>query len=347
MLALVLAACLCIPPVAGGSVLFQPDTPIAPRLPAGLVDLRPKFKTGQKTRLRMTMESKGTAPNLSGLDIDHILDGPDAPAPPGPGKKPAPSKPSPTKPGGQPKEPAEPELKSRQEFVLVFVVKDGQEGNDSIVDVTFESMKASSESRDYKEEYDSTKPEPAGRSNLDPRLPASYDDPLLAAMKPLVGSTITLTVDPNGNIKDAKGGSEWSSLAGLVGGGSPGELFRGILSPSSSPGLVRVGQAWETRDRVKTGVMGEFNMTTQSRLTSHAGALAHVDFKGAITPGSEGGPGDGTFQIKESTYQGRYAWDTERGFLKSMSSEQRIRLDAGMLGTVQHQQSVRVERIGE
>ncbi len=322
--------------------------PRPPSLPSGLVDLRPRFEPGQKTRLRMTMTSAGTAPNLTSLDLDNILDEP-TPA----GKKPAPGKP--TKPG-DPNDPntPEPQLKTTQEFVLIFDVKDAGPNRDSIVDVVFESIKATSESAEGKQEFDSTKPikrpgppspTSPGTPGLPGNFPPGFDDPLTAALRPLVGSKVTLTIDPNGNIKDATGGSEWSGLAGLMGGGSPGDLFRGIVSPTSAPGLVRVGQSWDTASSIKTGVIGEFRMTTQSRLVSHKDRLAHVDFTGKISPGSEGGPGDGSFQVKESAYKGRYDWDTQRGFLKSMSSEQSIRIDAGMLGTVQHQQTVKVERV--
>ncbi len=321
--------------------------PRAPSLPTGLIDLRPRFEPGQKTRLRMTMTSAGTAPNLTSLDLDNILDEPT------PSKKPAPAKP--TKPGGpNDPNPHEPQLKTSQEFVLVFDVKDAGPNRDSIVDVVFESIKATSESAEGKHEFDSTKPTksptpanpPAPTTpGLPGNFPPGFDDPLTAALRPLVGSKVTLTIDPSGNIKDAAGGSEWSGLAGLMGGGSPGDLFRGIVSPTSAPGLVRVGQSWDTASSIKTGLIGEFRMTTQSRLVSHKDRLARVDFTGKISPGSEGGPGDGSFQVKESNYKGRYDWDTQRGFLKSMSSEQSIRIDAGMLGTVEHQQSVKAERI--
>jgi hypothetical protein len=47
---------------------------------------------------------------------------------------------------------------------------------------------------------------------------------------------------------------------------------------------------------------------------------------GRIEPGSEA-PGSGSGQIKDSSFNGSYVWDTERGMLRRMDSTMRVRME--------------------
>jgi Family of unknown function (DUF6263) len=311
-----------------------------------LVDLCPKFKPGQVTKLRLTMESTGNAPDLRALDIDGVLD--------------EPAKSSPSK--------GMPEMRTWQEFVLVFKVKEpdvrpsNPTAESTKVDVTFESIKAKSTTPEGTTEFDSSKTPGPGKGNTPggpsrPQSPADplsqLEDPLEAALRPLVGSTLTLTIDPSGNITEVQGGQGFTSLSALSLGGisvdsgqGGGDLFKSILTPSASPGVVRVGEPWTTRGVIKTGLIGDFQMKTESCVTSHRGGRAEVAFKGTLEEGSPGGSGGmGGFQVNDSTYSGRYTWDTELGFLDSMTSEQAITLDVGEFGRMAHRQTMRAQRL--
>ncbi len=361
-----IATSAALPIQVAAGMLVQP----APRdvakdpVPKGMVDLRPKFKAGQVTKLRLTMESTGDAPNLQSLDLDRILDDPSSTPPP---PKSTPGVKSPTKaPSKQPSKsptPSDPAMRSWQEMILVFKVKDAstdprrgdQPSHEStVVEVTFESIRAKSTTPDGTFEFDSTKPGPGkgntpGGPSPTPTPPADpFADPLSAALRPLVGTTLTLTLDPNGNITNIDGGEAFTSLAGmsLTGGGGGGKLFQSIVTPVGSPGLVRTGEPWTTRDTIRTGLIGDFHMRSESRVASHRRGLAEVQVKGVIEPESAGGAGGlGGFQVKDSKYSGRYTWDTDRGMLELMSTEQSIQIDAGALGLLKHEQTVRVQRV--
>lgn len=197
----------------------------------------------------------------------------------------------------------------------------------STVEMVYESIKFSLDSAMMKTTFDSTKPKTA-----------DGDDPVAAVMRSIVGTTMTVVFDRDGNITSVKGGESLAAAAGgmggLVGGltnaGQVRELFNNIFTIKRAKGSAEVGEKWKTEDAVDVGPLGKFTMTTESKLVRASGGRADVEFVGTITPGPESA-GAGV-QIKDSAYTGSYVWDTRRGCLESMKSDQKIAIEGDVGG---------------
>lgn len=203
----------------------------------------------------------------------------------------------------------------------VVDVKDGE----ATVELVYESMKISVKTADAEMNYDSeAKPKPGKKSD-------GLDDQDLFApiFKQIVGTTMTMTVDSNGNIKDIKGGDALN-LLGSIPGGSPvdpkslGGLFGPISSSAAGKGKYKVGEKWTNQDSLSVGPLGDFKMTTEHTLVSHRAGRADVTVAGKADAKSESDAAmsPDKFKLKNATYRGKYTWDTSRGRLISMDLEQ-------------------------
>lgn len=263
-----------------------------------LVDLRPKWEKGQQ--IRYTLELKNASLN-------------DA--------KPAAPK---TRPGAkQPPKAGQPTLKDNEsrstvQMGLVFKVKEVSPDKEATVDVTIDRLKLSTLTPDGEVEFDSSKPSKGGE-----------DDLMGEAFKSIVGTTMTMTVDRNGTITKVTGGEGLALLGGAGGGaGAPGtaQLFGPIFSGRPAKGEARIGDSWDYDDALTTGLLGDFKMKVRHTLTGLRGSDAVVSIRGQIDPKSEA-PGSSAFQVKDSSYNGQYLWDTTKGQLKSMETSMSVRLD--------------------
>jgi hypothetical protein len=232
-------------------------------------------------------------------------------------------------------------------------VKEADADRGATVELIYESLKLDLRTPDMEFEFDST--QKAGRKTPrtggDPASLMPTDQDLVEAMlRPMVGATITLEVDPDGNITSATGGgalsmtgmlgavSAMSGGSGLTGalpttGGGGGDVLGSIFTAARGRGSARVGESWTTTDKLDGSGIGSFTMTNKTTLKSHANATADLAFEGRIVPGSsEAGAGllGGSAQVKESDFTGRAGWDTERGMLKTLTSEQRTVMDASV-----------------
>lgn len=160
---------------------------------------------------------------------------------------------------------------------------------------------------------------------------------LAQVVRPMLGSKLTLTIDAAGNILSATGGSELapSSLVGLDGMKSlPTRGNAGLLGPiftaKKSTGRARVGETWTSDDSLDASSLGSMRMHTTHTLRSVTGNLASVDLAGSIDKSSESA--SGPVQIKDSSFAGRYKWDTERGQLDSMDLNQSVSVDISVEG---------------
>jgi hypothetical protein len=294
-----------------------------------LVDLRPRFETGQTVKLKM--EVTNTSTPVVGKTP------PSAPATPPktPGTKPGPGSPP---PGSE-------DLRSAIQFGLTMKVKSVSRDHVATVDLTFDTVKVSTKNKDQSFDFDSSKPSKGG------------DDEVMGmVMQPLVGSTLTLTVDRSGTITSVTGGEAFSALGQFVGGtgggggGNAGSLFGPLFSPQHGTGLVHVGETWENSDKVESPLLGQFAMKTRHTLRSATAAEAKVDVSGRIDPATEasGPAGSDPFQIKESRYGGTYLWDLSMGMLKQMDTTMSVTMEQTVAGqkTTSHNESVmKVTRI--
>lgn len=300
-----------IPP-AGAQPSSQPASPAGsqPREPSredNRIDLRPKFERGQEVKFKLEVNNVSTAP----VDNSDPLDDPeDAKA--RNQRRPAPQK------------PAKPELertKSKIEFGMTLKVKDVDEAHNATVDLIFTTVKVSIDGPQLKEEFDSTKPRPKKKDEA---------DVMGTVLAPLVGSTFTMKIDRSGNITSVTGGDGFAMLAQVVpgagGGGSLPQVFGPIFTSRKGDGLARIGESWENEDKLDSGLMGDFKMITRHSLSSHSGNVARVNILGRIAPGTQA-PGATTFQLKDSSYSGKYLWDTKAGMLKSMDTRMSIKVE--------------------
>ncbi len=203
-------------------------------------------------------------------------------------------------------------------------------------------------------------PTPSGR----PGSADEANDLLATLVRGMVGTVITMKVDPRGNVVSVTGGEALTGngIPGLMPGGSgmPGPTPQGalnwIIQSPGTDGMATVGESWTNEDKVENSPIGGFKMVTTHKLTSAHGGLATVTFTGRMerlseaagAPGGGGGGGGTTaFQVKRSHYGGRYLWDTEGGALREMESEQSVAIegrvsDVGM--TMTSESSVKITR---
>jgi hypothetical protein len=283
----------------GGSPKF--DQPPAEKAPArtteGRYDLRPKFEKGQTIRLHLEVNNLAEQPVM---DLD-VLDDPD-------------TKPKPDASGRKPAKREVEKTKSRVEFGIVMNVGEVDAAGNATVGMTFQTVKVSIDGPGMKEEFDSTKP-------AAPAKPGEVDL-IGTVLRPLVGTTMTLNVDRAGNITSVTGGEGFAMLGQVTpgAGGSLPQVIGPIFTIKKGDGFARIGEVWTNIDKLSSGLMGEFRMTTEHRLDSVAGRDAKVGLKGKIEPGSAA-PGATTFQLKDSSYSGKYTWDLQRGMIKDMSTK--------------------------
>lgn len=297
--AVVLACCpMALAQKAGGG----PGEASPAQASDGAIDLRPRLETGKSFRFTMqqTSTTRSGAASKGG----------------GGGRQPKTGKPD-----------AGASTSAITMGLVMRVVKGGGDG-DSTVEFTIDELRISTKGGDIEIDYDSTKP-------------AKDDDIVAMAMKPLVGSSFTAIIDRTGNIKSVGGGEGLAAIGQLGGGGLAGGLggagggaggggFLGpIVNTGAGSGFARVGQSWENKDAIGGGMLGAFQMVTRHTLTSMRGKDAIIDFKGHLDAASEapggaggggGGGGAGGAQVRDTSYQGRYEWDTGEGMLKKMDS---------------------------
>jgi hypothetical protein len=299
----------------GGNPRFDQPTDAKPqpaRSTEGRYDLRPKFEKGQNIKLKLEVNNLAEQP---AIEIDMLED---------PEQKPAkPSRPS-TPPGKRDVE----KTKSRIEFGIVMNVQNVDAAGNATVGMTFQTVKVSVDGPGMKEEFDSTKP---------PKAPKPGEvDIIGTVLKPLVGTTMTLTVDRSGNISSVTGGEGFAMLGqvtpGSGGSGSLPQVIGPIFNIKKGDGFARIGEAWENTDKLSSGLMGDFKMTAKHTLESVAGNIAKVDLKGKIEAGSMA-PGGTTFQVKDSSYRGSYSWDLARGMIKSMGTSMSMTIEHSLQGT--------------
>jgi len=195
-------------------------------------------------------------------------------------------------------------------------------------------------------------------------------DELGGLFSPLVGLTLRVEMDANGNISELKSGGgggggegkgEMGDVSGLIsslGGGSmggglgSGDLVNSLLGPVTSSragtGEARVGDSWTNEDLVD-GAGGKMKLTTVHTLQSHRDGVATLDQKGRfdlqpVSAGAGSGVGSGVPTIRESMFSGRTVWSTREGMLDSMTFKQKLVIETGREGTSFNEMDVRVVR---
>lgn len=192
-----------------------------------------------------------------------------------------------------------------QSFDLTLKVREAQPEKGSKVDLRFDSMKMSGALAGVKFDFDSSRP-------------AEQDDAMGSLLRTMVGTTLALELDANGNVTGVTGegvGSLGSALAG--GDVNAASLLGSMLGPirgEGDSGRHSVGESWTTSSQMMSPA-GSWTLVSTSTLRSAGGGKADIAIRGDVR--LEGGT---QVKIDRSSYEGTAQWDTEEGFLRSLET---------------------------
>lgn len=234
--------------------------------------------------------------------------------------------------------------RTTQSLGLRFRVVDVDAQKNATVELVYDSIKVSMEGPEGKLDFDSAASpansgaKPSGKSPSR-SSPGSNDHQAQASsLARVVGSTLTLSIDKDGNITRVTGGeglvpsTPGDPAGSLVTPGGVKELWGPIFTMRKASGTASVGEKWKTTDTLDASPIGRFSITTESVLRSMSGPTANVEFKGTIVPAVESSAGLIGFQVKDSTHEGSYGWDTQRGMLGTLDMRQVVEIEGGTQG---------------
>lgn len=219
----------------------------------------------------------------------------------------------------------DPQSSSQEIGLLLRCTKADTEAGYTL-DLVYESLKMKVRSPLATIEFDSTKP-------------AKADDPADAALRTIVGLTLPVTMDKDGNISAV--GSGDGAMGALVGQFSGGDMIKGMFGPimtgRKGTGEASVGESW-TNDDIIDGPAGQMKISLTHTLDSHSGGKATIPMRGRVTLSPSSGAGaTGKVAIRDSTISGKTVWDTSLGQLLSLESRQRVVVDTSHEGQTSSQ----------
>lgn len=182
---------------------------------------------------------------------------------------------------------------------------------------------------------------------IDSGTDAPNADPVAQAVRSMSGAVLTLTVDADGRIIKSEGGGAALGLSSLLTGIDPAAAGAlpsdalGLITPGGAPPKsARVGQRWTSTSTLGGSLLGDVSITTTHALKRLVRAVAEVETQGSMTPTrppSERGrvkPDEPApmFHVTSASNNGGYRWDTEIGWLESLTSVQTVRMETELLG---------------
>ena len=294
-----------------GESVKQPEPKIpsdGSEIPAGTFDLRPKFRMGQDRRVRLSLDSKETQPDLT-AELD---------------------------PARKPNDPASPdEMKTKQDFVLIFRPVKVNEDGTSEVGIIFEQIRSHVEGPGVDDTFDSSKPAPAKPKTPKPADPlGGLGEPptLEETLRPLVGETIAIVFDRDGNVTEVRGGEKFvralnpmapEGMVQMGGDEKMRELFKSIVSTEGKR-YAKPGESWSTHTSLDLFPIGGSRLRTDYKLSNVQGAKGKITFQGNLVPTKDASPGAGGLKLSKVEYGGSTDWDQEDGFARSMQSTQAL-----------------------
>jgi hypothetical protein len=188
--------------------------------------------------------------------------------------------------------------------------------------------------------------------SFDSKRPPSNDDAVGSLLRSIVGLTLPVTMDKDGNITAVGSGAGAGGLGGLseqfTGADMVKSMFGPIMTTRKSAGEARVGESWSTQDTIDAPA-GQINLTFTHTLDSHQGGKANISMKGKATlQPSPGGAAASKARIRDSSITGKTVWDTEAGMLHSLDSRQRLEVETmteGQASVTTQDMTVKVSRV--
>ncbi|MBI1191455.1 MAG: hypothetical protein GC200_12340 [Tepidisphaera sp.] len=201
-----------------------------------------------------------------------------------------------------------------QQIGLLLRVRDANPETGASLDLVYESFKMNVKA-------------PTGDVSFDSSKPADKDDPTDQVLRSIVGLTLKVKVNADGDITSVEGGGD--GLAGALAGQFTGaDMIKGVFGPvfSVKPGKPKaaVGESWTTEDVLQGGAASTRVKMTHT-LKSVQGSNANIDIKGTVTID----PSSGAMKaaVKESSVSGRAVWDIESGMLARLETDQKLTIE--------------------
>lgn len=186
------------------------------------------------------------------------------------------------------------------------------------------------------------------------------ENPIALMLRPLIGKSIGVVFDAEGNVTALTGvkdvlpaGALGGALAGLLGQeGLKGGVTL-ITSSGSSGGVRRLGESWTSKDKIDVPEGGgALEMTTTHHLQSIRGEKATVTIEADLAKQArkkgDKDVDEASVDIRTSTLEGRYEWDTERGMLNWLQFDRVIEFDVdrgGATSRVKQDVRTKVKRV--
>lgn len=340
----VTAGCLIVP-TAFAQVGSPASRPGAAEPAAGRsVDLRPKFRKGQEIRVNAQMSSREIVSAAKATPAGRTPSQPST-RPVTPSRSPGATRPAtPSTTPGTTTPPAPEPSAFSQEMGLLLRVTSADPEKGATADLVFESFKLKGTTAVGDVDFDSTKKS------------TTPDDPIAEALRGVVGTTLEVVFDRDGNITSAQAkrsaNPAGDDLSGMLAGAfTGGDLIKSLVGPitSGKPGspTVRVGEKWTEQSRMGAGG-GEWTIDVTKTLSSVRGNVAMIEMRGDVRldNASPGGPSLGV--SAQAPYTGTCEWDLERGFLKRLDSTLRVKSAAPTADIPEqtHESRVTITRVG-
>ncbi len=211
--------------------------------------------------------------------------------------------------------------------------------------ITFERLAITLSGGGMDSAFDSDKPESADR-----------DNPLAPMLRPMVGKSIGVTFDEAGNVTALTGLRDVMPGGGL--GGALGDLLdeqglKGGVTQITSTGqgaaVRRVGETWTSTDSIDLPEGGgKLEMITTHHLKSVRGEKATVTLESDLRTRDKKSGAKGGLDVRTSTLEGRYVWDTERGMMDSLEFDRVIEFDvdrSGVKASIKQDVRTKVTRV--
>lgn len=266
-----------------------------------LIDLRPKFETGQEIRYEMRTETT-TVFRADAGDLD-----------------------------------LETSRKIQQQLDLVFKVGETDPETGSKIEVLVERVSARISTDNGDIVFDSAKP-PKGDPEQEEGMAFSalskmVGSSVLLTVEPsgrIASISAPSTLGGAGAFEAVALGSGGRLTSTAGGIGLP---FGELLSMGHPTGLVKPREEWTNTDKLGGT---EMNMITTHKVRSASGNSAKVSIEGKIEHPSESGAAGGgqdraASTIKAFVFDGDYDWDTARGQLHKMDVRSEFRVELGAI----------------
>ncbi len=186
--------------------------------------------------------------------------------------------------------------------------------------------------------------DPMKALEFDSDQPVDQDatNPLAAAVRPMVNTTVTLLVGNDGIVKSVQRPAALEGTAGsgamvaqIMGDEPVRELFGPLFAPKPPPLKIEAGSTWTRVEFVPIGSNRKagINVRRTDTLSSWAQGQAVIDIKGVLSMKNDPDATEKLPELKDSSLEGTIIWDREAGMLRAYDISQMIRVEGVRDGT--------------